>query len=177
MDCDTTGIEPELALVKYKKLVGGGQLKIVNETVTQALEKLGYGHQKIDDFIVYIDKFGCLEGTTLKAEHLAVFDTAFKPTKGERFIQYMGHVKMMAATQPFLSGAISKTVNMPATATVEEIEDAYMQAWKLGLKAVAIYRDGSKSNQVLVTSKENKKPPRRSGHSPIELDAKAASAC
>jgi ribonucleoside-diphosphate reductase alpha chain len=158
MDCDTTGIEPELALVKYKKLVGGGQLKIVNETVTQALEKLGYGPQKIDDFIVYIDKFGCLEGTTLKAEHLAVFDTAFKPAKGERFIHYMGHVKMMAATQPFLSGAISKTVNMPATATVEEIEEAYMQAWRLGLKAVAIYRDSSKSNQVLVTSKDDKKP-------------------
>jgi ribonucleoside-diphosphate reductase alpha chain len=158
MDCDTTGIEPELALVKYKKLVGGGQLKIVNETVAQALEKLGYGHQKIDDFIVYIDKFGCLEGSTLKAEHLAVFDTAFKPAKGERFIHYMGHVKMMGATQPFLSGAISKTVNMPATATVEEIEEAYMQAWRLGLKAVAIYRDSSKSNQVLVTSKDDKKP-------------------
>ena len=177
MDCDTTGIEPELALVKYKKLVGGGQLKIVNETVTQALEKLGYGPQKIDDFIVYIDKFGCLEGTTLKAEHLAVFDTAFKPTKGERFIQYMGHVKMMAATQPFLSGAISKTVNMPATATVEEIEDAYIQAWKLGLKAVAIYRDGSKSNQVLVTSKDEKPGRDSSGHSASELDAKAAAAC
>jgi ribonucleoside-diphosphate reductase alpha chain len=173
MDCDTTGIEPELALVKYKKLVGGGQLKIVNETVTQALEKLGYDPQKIDDFIVYIDKFGCLEGTTLKAEHLAVFDTAFKPTKGERFIQYMGHVKMMAATQPFLSGAISKTVNMPATATVEEIEDAYIQAWKLGLKAVAIYRDGSKSNQVLVTSKENKKAETVQDIL-NELDAKAA---
>jgi ribonucleoside-diphosphate reductase alpha chain len=173
MDCDTTGIEPELALVKYKKLVGGGQLKIVNETVTQALEKLGYGPQKIDDFIVYIDKFGCLEGTTLKAEHLAVFDTAFKPTKGERFIQYMGHVKMMAATQPFLSGAISKTVNMPATATVEEIEDAYIQAWKLGLKAVAIYRDGSKSNQVLVISKENKKAETVQDIL-NELDAKAA---
>jgi ribonucleoside-diphosphate reductase alpha chain len=173
MDCDTTGIEPELALVKYKKLVGGGQLKIVNETVTQALEKLGYDPQKIDDFIVYIDKFGCLEGTTLKAEHLAVFDTAFKPTKGERFIQYMGHVKMMAATQPFLSGAISKTVNMPATATVEEIEDAYTQAWKLGLKAVAIYRDGSKSNQVLVTSKENKKAETVQDIL-NELDAKAA---
>jgi len=173
MDCDTTGIEPELALVKYKKLVGGGQLKIVNETVTQALEKLGYDPQKIDDFIVYIDKFGCLEGTTLKAEHLAVFDTAFKPTKGERFIQYMGHVKMMAATQPFLSGAISKTVNMPATATVEEIEDAYIQAWKLGLKAVAIYRDSSKSNQVLVTSKENKKAETVQDIL-NELDAKAA---
>jgi ribonucleoside-diphosphate reductase alpha chain len=156
MDCDTTGIEPELALVKYKKLVGGGQLKIVNETVERALAKLDYSKLTIDLLIKYIDEHGSLEGSgILLDQDLPVFDTAFKPFEGTRFIHYMGHIKMMAATQPFLSGAISKTVNMPNEATVEEIEEAYMQAWRLGLKAVAIYRDGSKSNQVLVTKKDD----------------------
>ena len=160
MDCDTTGIEPELALIKYKKLVGGGQLKIVNETVERALAKLDYSKMTIDLLLKYIDENGSLEGSgILLDENLPVFDTAFKPAKGTRFIHYMGHIKMMAATQPFLSGAISKTVNMPNEATVEEIEEAYMQAWRLGLKAVAIYRDGSKSNQVLVTKKDESKKP------------------
>ena len=160
MDCDTTGIEPELALIKYKKLVGGGQLKIVNETVERALAKLDYSKMTIDLLLKYIDENGSLEGSgILLDENLPVFDTAFKPAKGTRFIHYMGHIKMMAATQPFLSGAISKTVNMPNEATVEEIEEAYMQAWRLGLKSVAIYRDGSKSNQVLVTKKDESKKP------------------
>jgi ribonucleoside-diphosphate reductase alpha chain len=158
MDCDTTGIEPELALVKYKKMVGGGQMKIVNEGVEKALANLGYSEPHLSQLISYVDAHGSLEGSTLKDEDLPVFDTAFRPAMSKRSIHYMGHIKMMAATQPFLSGAISKTVNMPNDASVEDIEKAYSESWKLGLKAVAIYRDGSKSNQVLVTKKEEKKP-------------------
>ena len=150
MDCDTTGVEPDLALVKYKKLVGGGMIKIVNNTVPTALFKLGYSHDEADKIVSYIDATGTIEGAPqIKDEHLAVFDCSFKPAKGTRSIHYMGHLKMMAATQPFISGAISKTVNLPESAAVEEIMEAYIQAWKLGLKAVAIYRDGCKKSQPL----------------------------
>ncbi|MFZ0481403.1 MAG: vitamin B12-dependent ribonucleotide reductase [Terriglobales bacterium] len=150
MDCDTTGIEPDLALIKYKKLVGGGMIKIVNNTVPSALFKLGYTHEQADAIVSYVDATGTIEGAPhIKDEHLAVFDCSFKPAKGTRSIAYMGHLKMMAAAQPFISGAISKTVNLPENATVEDISDAYIQAWKLGLKAVAIYRDGCKKAQPL----------------------------
>ncbi len=150
MDCDTTGVEPDLALVKYKKLVGGGMIKIVNNTVPGALFKLGYTHEQTDAIVSYIDATGTIEGAPhLKDEHLAVFDCSFKPAKGTRSIAYMGHLRMMAATQPFISGAISKTVNLPNAASVEEIMEAYIQSWKLGLKAVAIYRDGCKQSQPL----------------------------
>jgi ribonucleoside-diphosphate reductase alpha chain len=150
MDCDTTGIEPDLALVKYKKLVGGGMIKIVNNTVPTALFKLGYTHEQTDAIVSYIDATGTIEGApNIKDEHLAVFDCSFKPAKGTRSIHYMGHLRMMAAAQPFISGAISKTVNLPETATAEDISEAYIQAWKLGLKAVAIYRDGCKKSQPL----------------------------
>ncbi len=150
MDCDTTGIEPDLALVKYKKLVGGGMIKIVNNTVPGALFKLGYKDSEVEAIVNYIDATGTIEGAPgVKPEHLAVFDCSFKPAKGTRSISWMGHVKMMAATQPFLSGAISKTVNLPNDCTVQEIADAYTEAWRLGLKAVAIYRDGSKGTQHL----------------------------
>jgi len=150
MDCATTGIEPDLALVKFKKLVGGGMIKIVNQTVPTALFKLGYDHDQTDAIVSYIDATGTIEGAPhIKDEHLAVFDCSFKPAKGTRSIHYMGHLKMMAAAQPFISGAISKTVNLPESASVEEIMEAYLQAWKLGLKAVAVYRDGCKKSQPL----------------------------
>jgi ribonucleoside-diphosphate reductase alpha chain len=150
MDCDTTGIEPDLALVKYKKLVGGGMIKIVNNTVPAALFKLGYDHDQTNAIVSYIDATGTIEGAPhIKDEHLAVFDCSFKPAKGTRSIHYLGHLRMMAAAQPFISGAISKTVNLPENATVEDIMEAYLQAWKLGIKAVAIYRDGCKKSQPL----------------------------
>src|SRR5436190_403540 len=157
MDCDTTGIEPDLALVKYKKLVGGGMIKIVNNTVPTALFKLGYSSEQANAIVSYIDATGTIEGAPdLKDEHLPVFDCSFKPAKGTRAIHYMGHIKMMSATQPFISGAISKTVNLPNDATVEEIAEAYLEAWRQGLKAVAIYRDGSKGAQPLNVSDGNK---------------------
>ncbi len=150
MDCDTTGVEPDLALVKYKKLVGGGMIKIVNQTVPTALFKLGYDHDQANAIVSYIDATGTIEGAPhIKDEHLAVFDCSFKPAKGTRSIAYMGHLRMMAAAQPFISGAISKTVNLPENASVEDIMEAYLQAWKLGLKAVAVYRDGCKKSQPL----------------------------
>jgi ribonucleoside-diphosphate reductase alpha chain len=150
MDCDTTGVEPDLALVKYKKLVGGGMIKIVNNTVPTALFKLGYDHDQANAIVSYIDATGTIEGAPhVKDEHLAVFDCSFKPAKGTRSIAYMGHLRMMAAAQPFISGAISKTVNLPENASVEDIAEAYLQAWKLGLKAVAVYRDGCKKSQPL----------------------------
>jgi ribonucleoside-diphosphate reductase alpha chain len=153
MDCDTTGVEPDIALIKYKKLVGGGLLKIVNHTVPEALRRLKYNESQINDIIKYIDENETIEGAPhLKEDHLPVFDCAFKPLNGVRSIHYMGHLRMMGAVQPFLSGAISKTVNMPEDATVEQIEEAYIEAWKLGLKALAIYRDGSKRSQPLNTS-------------------------
>ena len=150
MDCDTTGIEPDLALVKYKKLVGGGVIKIVNNTVPAALIKLGYSPEQVEKIVSHIDSTGTIEGAPqLKPEHLAVFDCSFRPQNGTRSIHYMGHVRMMAAVQPFISGAISKTINMPEECTVEEIMSAYTESWKLGLKAVAIYRDNSKRVQPL----------------------------
>jgi ribonucleoside-diphosphate reductase alpha chain len=152
MDCDTTGIEPDIALVKYKKLVGGGMFKIVNNSVPLALKKLGYDIEAIQKIVDYINQNDTIEGCPdLEKDHLPVFDCAFKPVKGERSIEYMGHIKMMAAAQPFLSGAISKTVNMPSGATVEEIEEAYIEAWRLGLKAIAVYREGCKRSQPLST--------------------------
>jgi ribonucleoside-diphosphate reductase alpha chain len=150
MDCDTTGIEPDLALVKYKKLVGGGVIKIVNNTVPQALIKLGYSSEQAETIVSHIDSTGTIEGAPgLKPEHLPVFDCSFRPANGSRSIHYMGHLKMMAAVQPFVSGAISKTINMPEECTVDDIMDAYIESWRLGLKAVAIYRDNSKKVQPL----------------------------
>src|SRR5437773_932246 len=150
MDCDTTGIEPDLALVKYKKLVGGGLIKIVNNTVPQALMKLGYTPEQTSDVVSYIDKNGKIEGAPhLKADDLPVFDCSLAPQGGGRSITWTGHVKMMAAAQPFLSGAISKTINMPEESTIEDIMNAYIESWKVGLKAVAIYRDNSKRSQPL----------------------------
>ncbi|HEY1908246.1 MAG TPA: vitamin B12-dependent ribonucleotide reductase, partial [Myxococcaceae bacterium] len=155
MDCDTTGIEPDIALIKYKKLVGGGMLKIVNNTVPLALQRLGYSTTEAQTIVQSLDQRETIEGAPgLKPEHLPVFDCAFKPAKGERSIHYLGHLRMMGATQPFLSGAISKTVNLPNAATVQDIEEAYLEAWKLGLKAVAVYRDGCKRSQPLNTSKK-----------------------
>ena len=155
MDCDTTGVEPDIALIKYKKLVGGGMLKIINNTVPRALKRLGYDVKQSQEIVEYIEENGTIEGAPhVKDEDLAVFDCAFKAEKGSRTIHYMGHVKMMGAVQPFISGAISKTINMPTDATVEEIMHAYTESWKLGLKAIAIYRDGSKRTQPLNTSKD-----------------------
>ena len=169
MDCDTTGIEPDLALVKYKKLVGGGMIKIVNQTVPEALFKLGYKDEEVNAIVSYIDATGTIEGAPgIKPEHLSVFDCSFKPSKGTRSIHYMGHIKMMAAAQPFLSGAISKTVNLPHEATVEQIAEAYTESWRQGLKAVAVYRDGSKGVQPLNTSQDAKK------NEPTALDAAGA---
>jgi ribonucleoside-diphosphate reductase alpha chain len=155
MDCDTTGVEPELALVKFKKLVGGGMMKIVNQTVESALERLHYTPRERTDIIAHIDATGTIEGAPpLRDEHLPVFDCSFKPARGRRSIHPKGHLRMMAAVQPFLSGAISKTINMPVEATIEDIGDAYREAWRLGLKAVAVYRDGSKRTQPLSTNEE-----------------------
>ena len=155
MDCDTTGVEPDIALVKYKKLVGGGFLKMVNGTVPMALRKLGYSEQSVESIVAYIDERETIEGAPdLKEEHLDVFDCAFRSQNGKRSIHWMGHVRMMGAVQPFLSGAISKTVNLPPNATVDEIVEAYMEGWRLGLKALAVYRDGSKRTQPLNTGKD-----------------------
>jgi ribonucleoside-diphosphate reductase alpha chain len=163
MDCDTTGIEPDIALVKYKLLAGGGMLKIVNQTVKPALEKLGYNSEEIDRVIAHIDSFDTIEDVTdtdgskissgLRPEHLPIFDCAFKPFKGERALNYMAHLKMMAAAQPFLSGAISKTVNMPEAANVDDIMNTYVEGWRMGLKSIAIYREGSKRSAPLNTRK------------------------
>ncbi len=155
MDCDTTGIEPDIALVKYKQLAGGGVFKIVNNTVPMALERLGYSSQQISEIIEHIDEHDTIEGAPhLRDEHLGVFDCAFRPANGRRSIHYMGHIRMMGAAQPFLSGAISKTVNMPTEATADDIRQVFIDGWKLGLKAVAIYRDGSKRTQPLNVSQE-----------------------
>jgi ribonucleoside-diphosphate reductase alpha chain len=150
MDCDTTGIEPDLALVKHKKLVGGGVIKIVNNTVPQALIKLGYSPEQVEIIVSHIDSTGTIEGAPgLKPEHLPVFDCSFRPMNGVRSIHYMGHLKMMGAVQPFVSGAISKTINMPEECSVDDVMDAYIESWRMGLKAVAIYRDNSKKVQPL----------------------------
>ncbi|HXG32441.1 MAG TPA: vitamin B12-dependent ribonucleotide reductase [Bryobacteraceae bacterium] len=162
MDCDTTGIEPDLALVKYKKLVGGGVIKIVNNTVPQALIRLGYRPEQVEEIVSHIDATGTIEGAPhLKPEHLPVFDCSLKPANGTRFIHHRGHLKMMAAVQPFISGAISKTINMPEESSVEDIMDAYIESWRLGLKAVAIYRDGSKRVQPLSSGIAKEKQPGR----------------
>ena len=174
MDCDTTGIEPDIALVKYKLLAGGGMLKIVNQTVRPALQKLGYGETEMEAIIAHIDKYDTIEdveedGQTvtsgLRAEHTSVFDCAFKPMRGERSLSYHAHIHMMAAAQPFLSGAISKTVNLPEHATIDDIVDTYVDGWKLGLKAIAVYRDGSKRSAPVVTDKK------RHGTGSAELEA------
>ena len=176
MDCDTTGIEPDLALVKYKKLVGGGMIKIVNNTVPAALFKLGYTNDQVDAIVSYIDATGTIEGApAIKPEHLACFDCSFKPSKGTRSIHYTGHVKMMAATQPFLSGAISKTVNLPNDCSLDDIADAYLDAWRLGLKAVAVYRDGSKGAQPLnVSDGKGAKEIKNAKDNPIDALSQAA---
>ena len=171
MDCDTTGIEPDLALVKYKKLVGGGLIKIVNNTVPQALMKLGYTPEQSSEIVSYIDKNGKIEGAPyLKEEHLPVFDCSLAPQGGGRSIRWTGHVKMMAAAQPFLSGAISKTINMPEESTVKDIMNAYIESWRLGLKAVAIYRDNSKRSQPLSAAKDAKKEEEKTAATPGALE-------
>jgi ribonucleoside-diphosphate reductase alpha chain len=158
MDCDTTGVEPDIALVKYKKLVGGGMIKIVNNTVPKALKRLGYDKEQVREIVEWIDENDTIEGAPhLKVEHLPVFDCAFKPAKGTRSIHYMGHLKMLAAAQPFISGAISKTINMPENSTPEEILQAYVEGWRMGLKAIAIYRDNCKRSQPLSTKKDKEK--------------------
>ena len=171
MDCDTTGIEPDLALVKYKRLVGGGLIKIVNNTVPQALNRLGYSPEEASQIVDYIDRTGTIEGAPgLKPEHLPVFDCSFKPTSGDRSIAWRGHLKMMAAAQPFLSGAISKTINMPEESTVEDIMQAYIEAWKLGVKAVAIYRDNSKKSQPLSAADQRKKEKKETAAGPEQQE-------
>ncbi len=166
MDCDTTGIEPDLALVKHKKLVGGGLIKIVNQSVDKALLRLGYSTQQTHDILAFVDATGTVEGAPhLKSEHLPVFDCSFKPANGTRSIHYSGHLRMMAAAQPFLSGAISKTVNLPETTTADEIAKVYFDGWKLGLKAVAVYRDGSKKAQPL--SAAGKTPEKAAASAPL----------
>jgi ribonucleoside-diphosphate reductase alpha chain len=158
MDCDTTGVEPDIALVKYKQLAGGGMMKIVNRTVGNALRRLGYAPDAVGRILKHIDDTDTIEGAAdLKPEDLPVFDCAFKPKNGVRSIPHQAHLRMMAAVQPFLSGAISKTINMPTEATVDEIMQAYIDGWKMGLKAIAIYRDGSKRTQPLNTSKVEQK--------------------
>ena len=187
MDCDTTGVEPDIALVKYKLLAGGGLLKIVNRTVPEGLRRLGYKTTEIEKIIAHIEKYDTIEdveenGQTvasgLRLEHLEVFDCAFKPYQGRRSIKYMAHLKMMAAAQPFISGAISKTVNLPQDCSVEHIRDAYVQAWKMGLKCVAIYRDGSKRSQPLNTKRTNeggeKNTPAQDANRVKELEAEIA---
>src|SRR3954468_19870434 len=164
MDCDTTGIEPDFSLVKFKELVGGGRMTIVNRTVPLALETLGYSQAEIDQIVAFVDENGKIIGAPgLKDEHLPVFDVAV----GERAISHMGHIKMMGATQPFISGAISKTVNMPEDSTVGDIADAYLQAWQLGVKALAIYRDGSKTAQALRTDAQKGKKADASADEPV----------
>jgi len=155
MDCDTTGVEPDIALIKYKRLVGGGYLKIVNQTVPHALKELGYTARQVEEIVAYIDEHETIEGAPhLRDADLPVFDCAFKPANGSRSIHYNGHLKMMAAVQPFISGAISKTVNLPEAATADDIAQVYIDGWKLGLKAIAVYRDNSKRSQPLNTKKE-----------------------
>ncbi len=175
MDCDTTGVEPDIALVKYKKLVDGGLMKIVNTTVPMALRNLGYDEPQVEAVVAYIDEHETIEGAPdLEPGHLPVFDCAFKPARGSRSIHHMGHIRMIGAVQPFISGAISKTVNVPPDATVEEIEQAYLDAWRLGTKAVSIYRDGSKRTQPLNTTRTG--PAAESSSAEALTDAVAAGA-
>jgi len=177
MDCDTTGIEPDLALVKYKKLVGGGTIKIVNQTVPLALQRLGYAQEEINRIVSYVDEQGTIEGAPrFKDEHLPIFDCSFKALNGTRSIHYMGHVRMMAAAQPFLSGAISKTVNMPTDVSPEDIADTYLQGWKMGLKSIAIYRDGCKRTQPLNTSASKSDTKSPEARTSLEYVGKAVAA-
>ncbi len=177
MDCDTTGIEPDIALVKYKWLVGGGMIKIVNRTVPEALYKLGYSETQIREIIEWIDKKDTIEGAPhLQEEHLPVFDCAFKAANGTRSINYMGHLKMMGAVQPFLSGAISKTVNLPTEATVADVMNVYIEGWRMGLKAVAIYRDGCKRAQPLTTKNTENKGEAKAEAKPVQAPAPKAEA-
>ncbi len=172
MDCDTTGIEPDLALVKYKKLVGGGLIKIVNNTVPEALMRLGYSPEQMSEIVTHIDQNGKIEGAPhLKPEDLPVFDCSLAPAGGGRSIAWTGHVRMMAAAQPFLSGAISKTINMPEESTVEDVMDAYIESWKLGLKAVAIYRDNSKRSQPLSAAGQKKEEKKSEASPAVEAVA------
>ena len=187
MDCDTTGIEPDFSLVKFKKLVGGGSMQIVNQTIPRALRKMGYQPEQVEAIVAYIAEHGhVIDAPGLKTEHYEVFDCAM----GARALKPMGHVRMMAAAQPFLSGAISKTVNLPETRTVEEIEDIYLQSWKLGLKATAVYRDNCKVGQPLVRRqvrvlKKDQARPRPRDRAPIargrredrRAPSRSASAC
>ncbi len=159
MDCDTTGVEPDIALVSYKRLVGGGMIKLVNRTVPLALRKLGYGRERVEEILSYVDQEGVIEGAPgLAEEHLAVFDCALKPAKGTRCIAPLGHVRMMGAIQPFISGAISKTVNLPNESPAEEVMDTFVEAWRNGVKAIAVYRDGSKRTQPVSTARESTGP-------------------
>jgi ribonucleoside-diphosphate reductase alpha chain len=157
MDCDTTGIEPMLGLVTWKKLVGGGYMTLVNQAVPRALARLGYEQAQIDSIVAHIDEHGTIEGADIGDRDLPVFDSALTPAKGKRSINWKGHIEMMAAVQPFLSGAISKTVNLPSESTIEDIAKAYVYSWKTGLKAVAIYRDGSKAAQPMSVKREETK--------------------
>ncbi len=171
MDCDTTGVEPDFSLVKFKELVGGGQMTIVNRTVPLALQTLGYSDEQIEQTIAYINEHGTIIGApALSAKHLPVFDVAV----GERAISHVGHIEMMGAVQPFISGAISKTVNLPETATVADIADAYQQAWHLGIKALAIYRDGSKTAQALRTDAQKDAPAPATSQEDIDKAVKEA---
>jgi ribonucleoside-diphosphate reductase alpha chain len=164
MDCDTTGIEPDIALVKYKKLVGGGMLKLVNQTVPSALARLGYTETDAEAITTFVVSNGTIEGAPgLRGEHIEVFDCAFKSPNGTRSIGHMGHIQMMGAVQPFISGAISKTVNLPEEATVHDVMDAYVQAWKHGVKAIAVYRDGSKKTQPVSTSDKSSNEKAKAG--------------
>ncbi len=173
MDCDTTGVEPPIALVAYKKMVGGGYMKLVNDTVGMALKNLGYGERDAEEIMKYLQEKDTIEGAPgFKDEHLPVFDCAFKAMNGERFIHHMGHIKMMGAIQPFLSGAISKTVNMPEHSTVEDVMEAYIEGWKAGLKAIAIYRDGSKKSQPLNTKNESNSAKASLDESPVPRSPK-----
>lgn len=167
MDCDTTGVEPDIALIKYKQLAGGGMMKLVNQSLTPALRRLGYKPQEVEEIVKYVDEHDTIEGASaLKSRHLPVFDCAFKPRDGTRSISYQAHLRMMAAVQPFLSGAISKTVNLPSKASAADIEKTYVEGWKMGLKAVAVYRDGSKRIQPLSTSKDDDKRNKMTAASP-----------
>ena len=177
MDCDTTGIEPDIALVKYKQLVGGGVLKIVNRTVPAALAQPRlHAERRSTTIVAYIDEHDTIEGAPeLRDEHLSIFDCAFTSAHGTRSIHYMGHIRMMAAAQPFLSGGISKTVNLPKDATVEDIEEAYTEGWRLGLKSLAVYRDGSKRTQPLNTKADKRRQGRAARRSPSRSRAAASS--
>jgi ribonucleoside-diphosphate reductase alpha chain len=160
MDCDTTGVEPDIALVSYKRLVGGGMIKMVNRTVPLSLQRLGYSREQGEEIVAYVDQEGIIEGAPhLKEEHLAVFDCALMPSKGTRCIAPTGHIRMMGTVQPYISGAISKTVNLPHDVAVEEVMEAFTEAWRQGLKAIAVYRDGSKRAQPVSTAKDGKSPP------------------